>query len=923
MIKKTMISIVTLALAALLVGSSNLVSAEGTAASSSRPTIALVNEDEPAGFNGTEYHFGNDFVHLVDNDDRYNWTVVSRSVAENAYADKSVTAAVFLPRTFSHDILTLQDLDPVHAVIDYKLVDGGGSSSQVLKNQVFTILRDFNTRVVKMYFASIAGNIAGAQANMAAVVNSQSGLVDALSDRISPDLEATGKSYASSLSLARILQQLNSAWISAQNGFTDSTTRTLTRTSESLAGQQPKLSDYFALQQQIARTNVLNGNAAVSGQASADKRFYDDAFAGHVGELFGGDGAWSGLDGFSSAGPHGGTAGVLDALQAAVAGYDRIAADFNARVDTAKGSLEQQQNALTGSMRELETLETNLLREYFTLTLPRNDSNYAVDAGSLTPELARSALAEKVATSFGTSGATSAVGQYEKAVQDLIGTIPTDPAQYTTLFAQLEAHTGFTAAPFTEQLGLIRRFGEQNTIVPPALTLVDIPAGGTHQSQTKQLPVTVPAGARYVVAISLPPSVSPSRVSIVPGATACAGCVTVDPATATVTIDNTAGAGPLAVDLTYTIDLADSAGAVTLSYTAQDTAAVPPSPAAALGSDAYLLVPADVAREKIGGEGFADITAYLGNIQTAANLLHFLFGAPGESLQAFTTELQSSGDFTGHSAESVVNRYGTIDAATIRDRLSDADVREYQALGLDNISAIVRQIDAVRDQLRATAESIAILSAPHLSETYFSDSLRGLENWYAGALASVSAAPARWEEKANTVIQLQTLPWKGQDEGKPELYLDETTGPSLYRTLSELVTSTSAGATSVAARAQLITDNTAQFDELSASVGKTQAESKAVLDAMKGTIGTGEADLSDSRAFSERFSTVLSNTRASGADPERIYDVFAAPVTTKDITDAEAAASPAFDYRLIAIFVAGSLIGALIAGLVARRRRRA
>lgn len=57
----------------------------------SKPTIALVNEDKASSFNKKDYNFGRDFVNLVSGDTKYNWQVVSRSVADRAYSDQSVS----------------------------------------------------------------------------------------------------------------------------------------------------------------------------------------------------------------------------------------------------------------------------------------------------------------------------------------------------------------------------------------------------------------------------------------------------------------------------------------------------------------------------------------------------------------------------------------------------------------------------------------------------------------------------------------------------------------------------------------------------------------------------------------------------------------------------------------------------------------
>ncbi|MET3565234.1 type VII secretion EsaA-like protein [Leifsonia sp. 563] len=933
MLKKVLISIGTVASALLLAASTNVLSAATAAAPADRQTIALVNEDEPATFNGTTYLFGKEFVSLVSNADQNNWQVVSRSVAERAFTDETVSAVVVLPRTFSHDLLTLQDLNPVKATIDYRVVGDDELSRERLESRMFTIIRDFNSRIVQMYFASVASNISGAQVNMESVVSSQTALLDSVSNTLRPDLEKTAKSYDGSIDMATVLRGLNSAWVSAQNGFTTNTTDTLTSVSDSLGRQQPSLSEYFRQQEQIAKTNVANGNTALSDQSASDKSYYDQAFADHIDGLFSGADGWSGLDGFSSTDASGTHAGLLASLKETVQKYDGMANSVNGRVEVVKESLKHQEDALARSRDDLMSLETRLLSEYFGITMPITDSNYTVNKAELTHELARKALAQKLSNTFSGSGAAAAtVERYKQKIDQLVALIPTDPAQYTELFSALKAaHNEFEPQPYISQLGLIQHYARENPTgaAAPQLNVVSTPAEPAEQSVTKTLPVTVPAGSRYAVRVDLPETLEASRMTVGLGtvAPACAdatpNCVTVDQATGRATLDNSEGTAALTASLTYTIDLEDVAGSATLSYTAQDTTAAEPAPPTSLGTDVYVLVPADAAENGIAGDDFVAITEYLGNIRTAANLLQFLYGAPDDTLESFTSAVGATGIVAAHSEESVSKRYGTIDAVDIEKYLSDVDVDNFQALGQDNIAAIIKQIGAVKGQLASTSDNVATLNGLSVPEGYFSGSVQALEQWFAAAITSVNAAPALWEAKSNTVIQLKTTAWNDQDPGLSELYLDQKTGPALYETLSQLVTTTSANAKNVAASARIITDNSADFDELVSSVQKTQTETQAVLDAMSGTISTGSSALATSSDYSERFSTVLANTRANGSDPAKIYDSFANPITTTNSTPKAATSAPAFDYTWIPVFLAGSLIGGLLTVLNSWRRKRA
>ncbi|MDR6971802.1 type VII secretion protein EsaA [Leifsonia shinshuensis] len=939
-------SLYALVVALVLAGSTALVNPHGSGAPAGAPAIALVNEDHSADFNGETYHFGQEFVSLVSNDTEYNWQVVSRAVAERAYAGRAVSAMIVLPRSFSHDILTLEDLDPTRAAVDYKVVAGDRLSRERLEGQLATILRDFNTRIVKMYFASIAANISDAQTAMSSVVSRHSGLVDILDGSIAPSLGTASSRHGSSVGLARLLTSLNSGWIAAQNGFTDRTTGALTSIADSLGDQRPHLSEYFMLQEQIAHTNVVNGNAAISQQAASNKDHFDRAFTDHIDDLLSGKDAWTGFDGLSSRAPDGTRTGALADLEQAVANYETIVTDYNARVDALTSSLEHQRSHLTESLRRLEALETSLLTQFFALTMPGDnaalgvpsgdpaidESTYRIDPSALPASGARRALARLIAGGFGDSGASDAVLRQEQKIRDLVATIPTDPVQYDALFAELQGASGFDPAPYRSQLELIRAYAHAHGVASPALTLLQ-PTGAavaTHAA-TRSVSVDVPPETRYTVIATLPGGLPAevAGVSLVTPAPSCPQtipeCVTIDAASASATVDNRGGSEPISVTFQYTIDLTGVEGSATVTYVAQDTTSSDVvGPSQTVGSDTYLLVPADAATQAIGSSDFAGITTYLSGIRTAANLLLLLFGAPSDSLDDFSAAVVPTRDFEGRSTESVYNRYGTVDASTIESRLSEADVADFGELGRDNIAAILAQIDAVREQLEAIDADLDTTAALHLSSTYFSEAVRRLQGWYAAAIASISAAPALWREGANTVLQLTTVPWNGGPEGTAELYVDERTGPALYSALSDLVASTRNGAQSVAASAQLIEDNSAQFDTLVEGVTATQTDTEAVLDAMNQTIMTGTADAAAGGEFSKRFSTVLANTRAAGADQGKIYEAFANPVTATDATPSGTAPGEGgFDARWLLIFGAGSVIGGLISWLLPRRRPRA
>lgn len=218
-----------------------------------KPTIALVDEDESGNFNSTNYNFGESFVKLVSNDSKYNWQVVSRSVADRAYADGSVQGVIYLPQNFTHNILTLQAVDPQKAEVDYKVLNSKSElTDNLLQNKIVSVLHDFNSSIVKMYYASVAGNVANAQTNMGDVVTSQGTILTNLKDKVSSPFKTTDESYSSVVSQANGLKSTNNSWVEAQNGFTKSVTGMLDSNSSSFSGTLPDLTEFFDNQNKIA-----------------------------------------------------------------------------------------------------------------------------------------------------------------------------------------------------------------------------------------------------------------------------------------------------------------------------------------------------------------------------------------------------------------------------------------------------------------------------------------------------------------------------------------------------------------------------------------------------------------------------------------------------------------------------------------------
>ncbi|MFE4952215.1 type VII secretion protein EsaA [Leifsonia sp. NPDC056665] len=323
------------------------------------PTVALVNEDLASEFNAKAYAFGANFVDRVSKDSEYNWTVLSRPIAEKAYKDGSVDAVIYLPQSFSHDILTLQDLDPTKATVEYKLRPQlDEQSDRVLKSKVVDIVHGFNQSVVTMYYASVADNIAEADSYMHAALGNQEALIAALTSDVEQPFSVTKPSFENFVSNATGLKDVNAATIDAQNSFTESVTDTLARTSETFWAKLPEIDEYASRQQEIAHINATNSNTRITDQAASDRDFYSSQFdALRTSTLCTLSGVDAAEDAEPCTNPEGTVpphlAGQLLSLRQAIADYSTA---YTGPVNELQSTVLIIRTSLTASIANLETL---------------------------------------------------------------------------------------------------------------------------------------------------------------------------------------------------------------------------------------------------------------------------------------------------------------------------------------------------------------------------------------------------------------------------------------------------------------------------------------------------------------------------------------------------------------------------------------
>ena len=381
--------------------------------------------------------------------------------------------------------MTLQDIDPMQAKVNYKLQDNQSTLSQKLLNDKITdILYDFNQKIVKMYYASVAGNISEAQNNMNDVIKNQENVLTNLSKNVYGPFQSTNQGYSSVISSANGLQSMNKAWIDSQNSFTKSTQSMLDNTSKSFESQLPILQKYFDIQKRIADINVKNGNQGIEDQAENDQEVYFKQFDTAYNNTF------NQLLNFSKK-ENDNESGVLKELKDQVQNYNVV-------ITGVHDSLEEQINTLTENREKLLSLEKDLYQQFFAQnSLELTEKNFNQFENCQTETNARQALAQKLTSSFGATDNFSSKGYIEKINNILSQLDWRNVENYQALFDAMEKK-GLDVSRYKNELDLISRYGHVSGANSAEVKFSDVPSE-TNQTFQKTLEIVVPAGKNYIL----------------------------------------------------------------------------------------------------------------------------------------------------------------------------------------------------------------------------------------------------------------------------------------------------------------------------------------------------------------------------------------------------------------------------------------
>ena len=107
-------------------------------------------------------------------------------------------------------------------------------TNQAIQDKVNTILKDFNQRVIQMYFSSIVGNLVIAQQNVNQITDTQLLYQNQLEETIQQPFKEIPMNYTTVLSTASILDEDNKLFTNEQEAFVKSVQTLLESNNQSL-----------------------------------------------------------------------------------------------------------------------------------------------------------------------------------------------------------------------------------------------------------------------------------------------------------------------------------------------------------------------------------------------------------------------------------------------------------------------------------------------------------------------------------------------------------------------------------------------------------------------------------------------------------------------------------------------------------------
>lgn len=157
--------------------------------------IAIVNEDQGVSKDYKIYRLGNQYVNQLKDTKNKKYKVVSRSIAEHGLKEHSYQLVVFIPESFSKQILEINNANPDQLPIQYKIEAKNKSEKEAAEKEANSLIKSLNQRLVDMYALGMMGSLYDAQKNVAGIYERQGKLATDYEKNLSQPIQTLQSGY--------------------------------------------------------------------------------------------------------------------------------------------------------------------------------------------------------------------------------------------------------------------------------------------------------------------------------------------------------------------------------------------------------------------------------------------------------------------------------------------------------------------------------------------------------------------------------------------------------------------------------------------------------------------------------------------------------------------------------------------------------
>ena len=877
-------------------------------------SYVLVNEDRGAIFNNIEYNLGTEFVFLVNQDPVHLWHTASRSIATAGLASGAYDVKIILPQNFSENLLSLQSFTPEQAQIFYEVRPGltDVTRAMILEN-VGLILRDFNERIIQMYFSSILGNLFDAQHNVRIITQDKYAVQNTMLNNIHNPFEALPYSFSTVITDAQLLSEQKMSWQERQELFTEQVQEFLLSTAEEFSISLGEMEEYHQLQALIAQINLINAQNAVVLQAGTDEAFYRDIFSNFN------EAATTGLNEFLFTDD---TDNQVGTMQELILERQRISEIQDGRL----GALIEMIDELNRQAEDLAELRGDIAEKFFydreatPDTADDDDIRSAIISHITLPDVTTSNLPQIYLNRLH----TDISGLDIEALEEVIDILHNDHNLLNT-----NRYNEYNLA-----FDIIRRYVAEttsvnfvNTSVPFTLTGTVDPIFPSDESFRRRITVSLATGSMNTLTLSVPNNDATLGFEeeynndyledIIEG----------------MLLNQLINLG---IDNYYTVNVNKQNSTTIQIWFELDppSGAVPPFPTmpenfiisfyfniiwdqftaaqenSVFNSAEFIinLNGAPIFRGEVAFDfelhyaklifidddfnRFIEQSNRLNQIARQIVSIHGPATASGQTLQGYSQFLNIASVGNTYTMRelgkpsSVYWSYGQLTEVALKQLVSDVLLVEFRASGEELWNRVNTQYNDLRtaisgeydEQAADPFESLEVILSRLPTPDLLEGEVFALLEWHYNIRNALVLAYEEWIE--SPVMQLEVVPFTGETaENDTRLFIDTTTGEMLFTRMQFLVDSTSSHAQTTGYAAADIQSLEERFIELTTRTEEVRTDAQNVLDGMGDLLDGFIPLVADNLAYAENFGEVLRNARIGGADNPDVMGFLANPLS--------------------------------------------